>query len=297
MDFTIYQAQARRTDRTLPETSLGVHVLGLAGQAGSVVSEYKKWLRDGPAHQRWHAHMAEELGDVLWYLAAIASDLGLDLGDVAVVNLDKTQSRWGESESPGLPPLDLAWPDGERLPRRGTYTFVPAQTAARAGSSRERIEIWFDGRRVGDRLTDAATVADGYRFHDILHLSFAVMLGWSPVTRALLGRKRRSDPAVDENEDGGRAIVVEEGISALVFAYAAQHRFLAEVSHVDKWLLDSILLLAETTEVRARRPADWERTILAGFAAFRTLRELGGGQVEFDADAGSLMVTPSPSSA
>lgn len=289
MELSEYQAEARHTDRANPSASLEVHLLGLAGEAGSVVSEYKKWLRDGSAHQRWQAHMKEELGDVLWYLAAIASDLGLDLKDVATSNLTKTQSRWG-TPHPELGPLDLGWPEAERLPRHGTYRFVPIPAGLDSGSQRAGIEIWFEGDQIGDRLTDASHVDDGYRFHDVFHLSYAVVLGWSPVTRKLMGRKRRSDPTVDENEDGGRAIAIEEGISALVFAYAAQHRLLADVSHVDQRLLDSIMMLAESTEARVRPPADWERAILTGFSAFRSLRDLGGGEVEFDADAGSLRV-------
>jgi hypothetical protein len=80
--------------------------------------------------------------------------------------------------------------------------------------------------QVGDTLTDASFVADGYRFYDVFHLAHAAVLGWSPVSRSLLGRKRRSDPQIDEAEDGGRAIVIEEGIAALVFAYAASHNYL-----------------------------------------------------------------------
>ncbi|HYH75309.1 MAG TPA: hypothetical protein VD735_05110, partial [Candidatus Saccharimonadales bacterium] len=53
---------------------------------------------------------------------------------------------------------------------------------------------------------------DGYRFHDALHLGLLAVTGWSPVMRSLLGLKRRSDPIVDTIEDGGRAIVLEEGL-------------------------------------------------------------------------------------
>ena len=47
--------------------------------------------------------------------------------------------------------------------------------------------------------------ADGYRYHDIFHIANAVFLGWSPVVRALLRCKRKSQPHIDENEDGARA--------------------------------------------------------------------------------------------
>jgi len=291
MDFAQYQLESGHTDRIDASAALEVHLLGLAGEAGSVASEYKKWLRDGRAHLRWQEHMKEELGDVLWYLTAIASDLGLDLDDVARANLAKTQSRWGTSQ-PELGPLDIGWPEDERLPRHGTYRFQSTMAGAGTESQRAGVEVWFEDRKIGNQLTDASRVDDGYRYHDIFHLSYAVLLGWSPVTRKIAERKRRSDPVVDENEDGGRAIAIEEGIAALAFAYGAQHGYLADIAHVDERLLDTVMMLAENTEARVRTAADWERAILAGFAAFRSLLEHGSAEVEFDADAGTLVVRP-----
>jgi hypothetical protein len=84
---------------------------------------------------------------------------------------------------------------------------------------------------MGQELDDNVHEADGYRFHDVFHLACAAVLGWSPVTRRNLKRKRRSVDAMDRNEDGGRATVVEEGISALVFAYALDHNRMQSVQH------------------------------------------------------------------
>jgi NTP pyrophosphatase (non-canonical NTP hydrolase) len=292
VEFGDYQRRASETDRAAgheTSTRLEIYLLGLAGEAGSVASEYKKRLRDGSAHARWQPRMAEELGDVLWYLSAIAGEVGLDLESIARQNLAKTRGRWLTEP---LEPLDAAYPEEERLPRRGEYTFVPVASK----SNRPAVELWFDGKQRGDLLTDAAHEPDGYRFHDVFHLSYGALLGWSPVTRALLCRKRRSDARVDENEDGGRAVVVEEGIAALVFGYAAQHRYLADVTRLDQRLLDSIALLTATTEARTRSAGHWERTILAGFGCFRSLLEHGGGSVRFDADLGELEFT-SPAAA
>lgn len=293
MEFSEYQRRAAETDQASridagkpgAATRLEIYLLGLAGEAGSVASEYKKRLRDGEAHSQWLPRIREELGDVLWYLSAIAGDVGLGLDDVATSNLDKTRSRWLSSPAT---PLDTAFPPHERLPRSGEYHFVPVESPTGVPA----VEFWFEGQRRGDMLTDATREPDGYRFHDIFHLSYAALLGWSPVTRALLTRKRRSDPAVDESEDGGRAVVIEEGIAALAFAYASQHQYLESVGRLDQKLLDTITLLCSTTEARGRTTGDWEKAILAGFACFRELLKHNGGTVTFDADAGTLGFSP-----
>ncbi|MGL5825263.1 MAG: nucleoside triphosphate pyrophosphohydrolase family protein [Nocardioides sp.] len=283
MEFSEFQRKASGTDQR-PGEDLGdmvVHLLGLAGEAGSVAAEYKKMLRDGQAHAWWKPRMREELGDVLWYVAAIASHLRLDLDEIAHANLEKTRDRWQTSASA---PLDAAFPAGERLPREGVYEFV--STSSESGKA--AVDIYLDGATVGAQLTDASYVDDGYRFHDIFHLSYAVLLGWSPVTRLLLARKRKSDPDTDENEDGGRAIVIEEGIAALVFGYASQHNMLENITRVDQKLLDTIQMVTGQLEVGARSQANWEAAILQGFEVFRQLVAHQGGRVHFDSDAGQL---------
>ena len=72
MDFEEYQAEAAKTDDLPEDTALQVAFLGLGGEAGSLLTEYKKHLRDGPAHERFPAAVTEELGDVLWYVATVA---------------------------------------------------------------------------------------------------------------------------------------------------------------------------------------------------------------------------------
>src|ERR1017187_8039999 len=98
MTFEEYQARAAATDAS--EISKGedfsILLLGLAGEAGSLLTLYKKWLRDGDAFQILAERISEELGDVLWYLAAIARRRGISLGAIAEANLKKTSSRWLE---------------------------------------------------------------------------------------------------------------------------------------------------------------------------------------------------------
>jgi len=66
--------------------------------------------------------------------------------------------------------------------------------------------------KVGQLLTDNSVKDDGYRFHDALHIGVMAGVGWSPVMRSLLGIKRRADARVDEIDDGGRSIVLEESL-------------------------------------------------------------------------------------
>lgn len=89
------------------------------------------------------------------------------------------------------------------------------------------------GKGIGSLLGDNSYDPDGYRFHDVFHLAYAAILGWSSNLRTFLKRKRKSRPLLDEVEDGGRARIIEEGVSALAFDYARVHNFLDGVSEVD----------------------------------------------------------------
>ncbi len=283
MKFRTFQEAARQTDQRpgADLADIAVHLLGLVGEAGSVATEYKKLLRDGPAHTASKARIREELGDVLWYTATLASKLGLDLDDIARANLEKTRDRWTRATAE---PFDDHYPPAEQLPRAGTFEFV----ASVSDVGRPTVRVRHDGRWMGDPLTDNSHVDDGYRFHDVFHLAYAAVLGWSPVTRKLMGRKRKSNPEVDEAEDGGRAIVCEEGIALMAFAYATSHNYLDGVIRLDFPFLNAIKDITAPYEVGVRTAADWEQAILTGFAAWRSLRDNNGGTVILDATSRSL---------
>lgn len=68
-------------------------VLGLAGEAGELSNSWKKVIRDPKDAALHKEHMRYELGDVLWYVARLAAELGMTLNDVAKANLDKLNDR------------------------------------------------------------------------------------------------------------------------------------------------------------------------------------------------------------
>jgi hypothetical protein len=156
------------------------------------------------------------------------------------------------------------------------------------------VEVLWNGKPWGDPLGDNAYQEDGYRFHDALHLAHAAMLGWSPVARRSkhFNCKRRSDPLLDAVEDGGRAIVIEEGIVAYVYGHARSHEWFATVDRIDYAILRTIAGLVQDLEVRRRSAREWERAILAGYRVWRDLRESGGGIVVGDLVSRSIEYRP-----
>ncbi len=95
MDLAEYQKLSRRTAEYPREAWLAYPALGLAGEAGEVAEHAKKAIRDdgGQVTEERRAAMAKELGDVLWYVAQLASELKLDLAEIASANLKKLRSR------------------------------------------------------------------------------------------------------------------------------------------------------------------------------------------------------------
>jgi len=69
--------------------------LGLCGETGEIAEKIKKVIRDevGIVSEQKKEEIKKELGDVLWYISQIATELGLSLSDVAKLNIEKLQSR------------------------------------------------------------------------------------------------------------------------------------------------------------------------------------------------------------
>jgi len=285
MEFDQYQAEAIRTDRVPAcngeddTLSLVVPMLGLAGETGQLLSEYKKHLRDGEAHRLFKDRVSEELGDLLWYIANVASKFDLSLAEIATANLAKTRARFSTDRAETLV-FDADLPEGERLPRRLEVDLIDVE-----GKDRGSVRLVINGEPFGGELTDNAYDPDGYRFHDVFHLAYAAILGWSPITRALLRRKRKSRPLLDEVEDGGRAAVIEEGVAALAFDYARRHHMLAGVATLDFQLLRTIKDMTSHLEVGQRTTGEWEQAILKGFEVWRAVLAGRGGRIVVDLDA------------
>jgi NTP pyrophosphatase (non-canonical NTP hydrolase) len=284
--FEEYEERALQTDQTpTGDNALVIPLLGLVGEAAGLLSEYKKALRDRDLTMSSRTSVRDELGDVLWYLTNVAHKVGVTLDDVAQANLDKITDRWPSVDDAAPKTLfDQAYPPGEQIPRR----FIAELTGDMDSDGRGTSVLTINGVQIGNVLRDNAYEDDGYRYHDIAHVGFAAMLGWSPVIRGFLHRKRKSNPRVDEVEDGGRAQVIEEGVAAVMFAYAARNNYLANATGVDTDLLETMRRITRGLEVSGRSLLDWERTILRIYEIWRSIREVGSGAVAVDLERGTM---------
>ncbi|MCL4871015.1 MAG: nucleoside triphosphate pyrophosphohydrolase family protein [Anaerolineae bacterium] len=94
--FTLYQQESRKTWRAIPMNNPIVYpTLGLMNEAGELAGKIKKIFRDkdGVIDEADREALKQELGDVLWYLTQICTELDLTLGEVAEANLTKLFSR------------------------------------------------------------------------------------------------------------------------------------------------------------------------------------------------------------
>jgi NTP pyrophosphatase (non-canonical NTP hydrolase) len=380
-----FQTRAFRTDQNKRDGMEGLRfpLLGLFGEAGSLLSALKKKQRDRAAYIGYRESVIEEFGDVLWYFSNIAAranlklselagklpshenhwskggghffvtfadlqplaggaepasesayeqrlielggkvgrllddvalgriernrdaltghlveilravvsaadEAGVSLEDVARHNLDKTNRRWPQPDERIPPPLfDEDEDPEERLPRR-----IEMNIMERGLDGKRYVRMQWNGVNIGDRLTDNKTEPDDYRFHDVFHMACAAILGWSPVTRALLKVKRKSNPTVDENQDGARAQLVEESISTWIFAHALELDYFRAIDTVDYPLLKAIEAQVKGYEVERCPLWLWEKAILDGYRAFRCLREQRKGIIIADLRSRSIEFKP-----
>lgn len=95
MTFGEFQQASARTSQTGPARErLLIRALGLSGEAAEVGQILKKWARQGPGATLDVEALADELSDLLWYIADLSSLCGLNLDEVAAHNLDKLRRRY-----------------------------------------------------------------------------------------------------------------------------------------------------------------------------------------------------------
>lgn len=219
---------------------------------------------------------------VVGALSDVAARAELSWPDIATSNRTKVLSRWPQARN-NVRVDERTDLEEERFPNRLCIEFRLAR------GKRNMVILRSQGLNIGDRLTDNIDEQDYYRYHDVFHFSYAVYLGWSPVLRDILKCKRKSLPEVDENQDGARARVVEEAVSAYVFSQAKAMNYFDGVDGLDYELLKTVSELIRGYEVEDVPLYRWEEAILAGFDVFRDLCRNGGGSVMLDFEHHTLI--------
>lgn len=266
----------------------------LGAHAGRLLSEeFNKDLADFAS--------IKLLSELLADMVTVGALFNQNFVDIAEHNLYKFESRWIPEGVDYIPLFDEDFPEMEKFPRELSMHFIESTI----GSNVPYVIQRMNGVNIGDRLNDNRTIGDGYRFHDVFHLSYLVHLGWSPVIRALLKIKRKSKPEIDENEDGARAIIIEEGIATWIFNHASKRGFFQTITkgRLDYGMLKQVVDMVDGYEVSKCPSWQWEVAILDGFTIFRQLYEAGGGIVHvnlidrtltFEALPAEEIVTPPP---
>lgn len=213
------------------------------------------------------------------YLQAIQS-VEVSFSKVVRGNLHKTLGRFSKANLSELPDFDEGFPEEEQLPRKFKIDVIQRKSG--------QCYLRWNGVFIGAPLTDNIRDPDGYRFHDVFHLAFAAILHWSPTFRALIKHKRKSEPSFDEAQDSGRAIVVEEGLSAWIFSYSKGLEYFEGHDSISLEVLKTIQKFVQGYEVD-RCPLNlWEQAILSGYEVFRKIRANNGGTIVGDREARTI---------
>jgi len=314
-----YAELAAETDQEISAgvdpLSIGVPMLGLAGEVGNLLVEEKKRYRGDSNVDDWPSFVRIELGDLLWYTATVARHVGLGLEHVAERDLERAarSSSLSTDDSRQQVSFDEGFPATERVPRRLHLRFQERTVNGQAVVTMTLLAVTpnafpdgpiprgpgkFQGFKVGEALgnevTDNSRRVDAYRYHDAIHLGFLAVLGWSPNLRGLLQVKRKSDSVIDETEDGARAVFAEEGIAAILAKQATLSRQFQTPNLVPEDLLDLISLVVEDLEVSSLPYRMWREAISQGFIVMQQLNDAGGGYVLADLDARTLQYSKFP---
>jgi len=270
---------------TEPTEAFERTLLKLAGDVGLLVIDQQAGrLAESPLA------LLTRLSAITRTLIQAANEAGVTLEAAAVKNLAKIGDRWPR-ERIYPPALDADALPEEQLPRNLTIEIFERQVR-----SQTFVFQRCNGINIGDRLTDNAMNADDYRFHDVFHYAHVAVLTWSPVVRALFRLKRKSDPGIDDAQDGARATLIEEGITTWIFGQAIELDLFSNMQRGDL----PFDLLKHVRQFVAGYEAErcplwlWEEAILQGYAAFRFLRKHRRGLVCLDINNRRLSIEPLP---
>ena len=258
-------------DKPSPEFEKAL--LRLSAEVGLLMTDYNA----GRLQQNRSA-LKGRLIAVLRALRTAGHEAGVPLSKAAQTNLAKIYDRWPQTRTHS-PLFDSAFPPSEQLPRRLRIKIEEIEQDGKTAAKLTR-----NGMPVGDPLTDNRAEDDDYRFHDVFHLSYAAHLGWSPTLRRLLKVKRKSDPVVDEVQDGARAVLIEEGIATWIFNHAQRLTLFEGIGTLDYGLLKSVRQFVSGYEAENCPLWLWEEAILNGYKVFREIRTHRGGTVSIDLD-------------
>ena len=277
INFDSYQEHVRSTDKT---TDKDVLIYGLVGEVGEILTAFKKNnLGEFPGFKD---ELKEELGDTLWYLSALALKNGLDLKDIAKHNKEKSKSLFDNGK---LRLFDKYFPENEQLLRQLDIEFIEDK-------KRTSVKMKMGDCFLGETITDNSHDNDYYRYHDVFHLAYAAVLGWSPVVRRMLKRKRKSNEETDKVEDGARAAVIEEAISIFVFNHAEERGYYQDNNDgidIDLKIIKTIMLITKKLEVKVCTAQEWKKAIVLGYKMFNKLKENNGGTLHIDLDKRTII--------
>lgn len=293
--FQGFQKIAYLTARTKSDDLVEISLTALM-QLGAqlmrlLLPELEKQLHD-QVHDRPALNI---LGKIAWYLSAIATVYGLSLDKIADENIQKAKLR--QSTDQPTPLHDEKFHKSEQFPRLFSVQFITVD----AGRSR----MYWEGRQLGHDLKDNSNEDDGYRFHDALHLANIAHLGWSPVFRGFMGRKRKSAPKIDEVQDGARAVAVEEAILKVIHSEGME---IAEILHphlapkdrpmfsndvdIPSSFFKLIQRYVKGLEVANNSFHEWKAAIRSGFRIYKDLTEHGQGTAIIDLERRKITFHP-----
>jgi NTP pyrophosphatase (non-canonical NTP hydrolase) len=255
--------------------------INLASKVGSLLADASLGRLEGN-RDVLSAHLVE----ILRAIVRVAEDADVSLQEAATRNIAKVTSRW-PIERKYTPLFDEAFEADEQLPRHFEMVIEEKVIGGKSFVIQK-----CNGIKIGDRLTDNIEEPDDYRFHDAFHLAYAAILGWSPVIRDLFKLKRKSNPKIDENQDGARAGLIEEGVATWIFNHATRLNLFASIKSLDYHLLKAVKELVKGYEVESCPLWMWEEAILEGFKVFRFLKEHRRGRVVVDLEHRRISVHP-----